>query len=130
MTTSDYEPDYEWLRVTTSDYKWLPVNTSQTTSDCEWLQVTTTDCKRLRVKLRMTTTAISNNLKHKNVYRFLRLHNNKRSIYVGKCSKNSCGTLLVTIDEKYLRCRISRLRVFFKVRALKKFANFTGKHLC
>ena len=28
MTTSDYELDYEWLRVTTSDYELLRVTTS------------------------------------------------------------------------------------------------------
>ena len=31
MTTSDYE----WLRVTATDYK----------PDCEWLRVTTSDCE-------------------------------------------------------------------------------------
>ena len=33
VTTTNYEPDYEWLRVTTSDnepdYEWLQVTTSQ-----------------------------------------------------------------------------------------------------
>ena len=101
-TTSDYEwlyePDYEWLRVTTSDYKWLqgiPVTASQTTRDYEWLQwlqattsdyepgykwlqVTTNDYKRLPVKLRMTATGIGNNLRHKNVFRFLWLHDNEQ----------------------------------------------------
>ena len=72
--------DYEWLQVTTSDYE----------PDYEWLQVTTNDYKHLRVKLRMTTSAIGNNLGHKNIYCFLWLHNNERSKYVKKCSKNSC----------------------------------------
>ena len=31
VTTTNYEPDYEWLRVTTNDYE----------PDYEWLQVTT-----------------------------------------------------------------------------------------
>ena len=131
MTTSDYNrlrailSDYEWLQVSTSDYKGLPVTTSQTTSYYEWLQATTSHykwlqvttsqamsdykwprmTKRLPVKLRMTTTGIGNNLRHKNVYRFLWLHNNKRNKYVEKGPKNSCATLLVKVVQKYLRCR-------------------------
>ena len=44
MTTVDYEPDYEWLPVTTSNCKGLQMNASdvrQTTSDYKWLRVTT-----------------------------------------------------------------------------------------
>ena len=44
----------EWLQVTTSDYKWQRVTTSQTTRDYEsgyeWLRVITSDYQRLRVK--------------------------------------------------------------------------------
>ena len=57
MTTSDYS----WLRVLTSQtksdcdsyyeyYKWLRVTTSQTSSNFERLQVTTSDYKWLRLK--------------------------------------------------------------------------------
>ena len=116
-----------------------------TTSDCKWLKVTTNGYKRLRDKLRMTTTAIGNNFRHKNVSCFLWLHNNERSKYVKKCSKNSCTKRLVKIIEKYLGCRSSRSHMFFKVKSIathvflktmfkvsvfKYFANFKGKHLC
>ena len=59
--------------------------------------MTTNDYKRLQVKLRITITAIGNNLKCKNVYRFLLLHNNEGDKYVEKCSKNCCGAFLVEI---------------------------------
>ena len=80
----------------------------------------------------MTTTGIGNNLRHKKVYRFLWLHNNERSKYIVKCSKNSCAALLVKIIEKYLRCRKSSSQIFFKVRVLKKtlqHCNFSKKRL-
>ena len=32
--------------------------------------------------------------------------------------------------QKYCTVRSSRLQMFFKIGALKNFANFTGKHLC
>ena len=128
------KPPYNWIQVTTSDYEWLQLATSQTTGgyepdykwlqpttrDYEWLQVTTNGCKQLPVKLRMTTTGIGNNLRHKNVYRFLWLHNNERSKYVEMDSKNSCVTLLVKTIEKYLRCRSGRAQMFFKVIVHKK----------
>ena len=123
VTTSDYEPDYEWLWVTTSDYKPLQVTTSDYEPGYEWLQVTTNDCKQEPFKLRTTITGIGNNLRHKNVYRVLWLHNNEQSEYVEKCSKNSCATLLVKIIEKYLRCRSSYSQMFFKVSVLKKTFN-------
>ena len=66
VTASDYEPEYEWLRVITSDYKRLKLTTSDyepdyvwlqaTTSDYEWLRVTTSDHKLLRARLRVTTS--------------------------------------------------------------------------
>ena len=73
------KPGCNWIQVTTSNYEWLQLTTSQTTGDyepdykwlqpttCEyqWLQVTTNDCKQLPVKLRVTTTGIDNNLRHK-----------------------------------------------------------------
>ena len=119
-TTSDYEQEYEWLWLTTSDYKPLQLTTRDYEPVTKWLQVTTNDCKRLPAKLRMTTTGIGNNLRHKSVYNFLWLHNNKQSKYVEKCSKNSCATLLVKIIEKCSRCRSSHLQMFFKVSVLKK----------
>ena len=48
--------------MTTSDYSWLRVPTSQTKSDCKWLQVTTihttstiSDYEWLRARLRVTS---------------------------------------------------------------------------
>ena len=123
VTTSNYKPDYAWLWVTTSDCMPLQVTMSDYEPGYNWLQVTTNYYKQLQVKLRMTTTGIGNNLRHKNVDRFLWLHNNERSKYVEKCFKNSCATLLVKIIEKYLRCRSSCLQMFFKVSVLKKAFN-------
>ena len=132
VTITYYEPDYEWLQVTTrdvttsqttSDYEWLQVTTSDYEPVYEWLQVTTYDCKRLPVKLRMTTTEIGNKLRHKNAYHFLWLHNNERSKYVKNCSKNSFATHLVKLIEKYSRCRRSRWQMFFKVNVIKKAFN-------
>ena len=123
-------PDYKWLRVITSDCewlrarlrvtasgdKWLRVTTSQianqTRRDYKWLEVTTNDYKRLRVKLRMTITATSNNLRHKNFYRFLWLHNIESSKYVGKCYtfvihfwwkslKSTCAAEADVLQSKY-----------------------------
>ena len=121
VTTSDYNwlrarlqvpsSNYNWLRVIMKDYQWLRAGLRLTTSHFKWLRVTTSqatsDYKRLPVKLRMTTTGIGKNLRHKNVYCFLWLHNNERSKYVENRFKNSCATLLVKIIEKYLRCRNS-----------------------
>ena len=39
VTTSDYKPDNEWLQATTRDYEWLQARLRVTTSDYEWLQV-------------------------------------------------------------------------------------------
>ena len=122
-TTSDYEHEYEWLWLTTSDYKPLQPTTRDYKLVTKWLQVTTNDYKRLPAKLRMTTTGIGNNLRHKSVYHFLWLHNNKESKYVEKCSKNSCATLLVKIIKKCLRYRSSHLQMSFKVSVLKKALN-------
>ena len=95
------KPDYKWLRVTKSDYKWLWARIRVTASDYKRL----CDYNWLRAKLRITTTAIGNNLRlrHKNFNHFLWPHNNNRSEYVEKCSKNNRATLLVKIIEKYLR---------------------------
>ena len=90
-------------------------------ADFEWRQVAMNDCKRLPLKLRMTATGIGNNLRHKNVYLFLWLHNNERNKYIEKCCKNNCGKLLVKIIEKYLRC--SRSQMFRNISVLKKAFN-------
>ena len=95
VTAIDYKvttSEYEWLWVTTVGYKPLKVATSDYEPRYKWLQVTTNDCKQLPVKLQMTTTEIGNNLRHKNVYCLLWLHNNERRKHVEKCSKNSYGS--------------------------------------
>ena len=70
----------------------------------------------------MTTTGIGNNLRHKDVDRLLWLHNNERSKYVEKCSKNF-ATLPAKIMEKYLWCTSSHLQMFPKVSVFKKAFN-------
>ena len=108
------KPDYKWLRLTKSDYKRLQVTMSDykpnykwlrvTTRGYKWLRVTTNDYKRLRVKIRMTTTSIS-----------------IKTFVVSYGYIDSCATHLVKIIEKYLRCRKSRLKMFFQVTVLKNF---------
>ena len=100
------KPDYTWLRMTAGDYKWLWV----TTSDYKWLRVTT--------NATITTTSISNSLRHKHVYHF-------SYDYI-----DSCATILVKIIEKYLQCRNSCSQMFFQITVFKNVANFTGKHTC
>ena len=51
VTITYYEPDYEWLQVTTSDYKGRDYE-----PDYEWLWVTTGHYKWLRASLRVTTS--------------------------------------------------------------------------
>ena len=124
VTAIDYKvttSEYEWLWVTTVDYKPLKVATSDYEPRYKWLQVTTNDCKQLPVKLRMTTTEIGNNLRHKNVYCLLWLHNNERRNTLKSVLK--IVTVLVKIIEKYLRCRSSCSQMFFKVTVLKNAFN-------
>ena len=76
VTITYYEPDYEWLQVTTrdvttsqttSDYEWLQVTTSQSTSDYKWPHMTASDYQssyewlqlRLAISLGIKTFIIS-----------------------------------------------------------------------
>ena len=50
------KPDYKWLQVTTSDYKWLRTRIRVTTGDYKWVQVTTSDYEPEYELLQVTTS--------------------------------------------------------------------------